>query len=285
MEKIYYRNKSAVAILRVSSGRQKDGISHDVQEQKILEYCKDKELSLAKIFILTESAKNSEDRKKYHEAMSFIKKQKHGNVLFYMSDREARNLTDLEENEKRVLSGEVTIHYVSDRKIIHRDSPGADFLTRDFNGVMNRNYSRTLSTRVCEAMEAKAETGWFPNSRPPLGYVCKKAVDTETGRIKNRGGTIALDSNIKNRQIVLREFELRAKGYAYEKIRETILAEGLMDKKQALRYRKNTVESRINNPFYRGKFLWKGTLHDGKHEVFIPKDWLSKVDSMRGLRF
>lgn len=282
MDNIFYRNKKAVAILRVSSGRQNDGISHLVQEQKNREYCKDNGLDLVKVFVLTESAKNSEDRKKYHEAMSFIRKHKHGNVLFYSQDREARNLKDLAENEKRVLAGEFNIHYVSDRKIMHRHSPDSDFLTRDFNGVMARHYSRNLSTRVCDAMRAKAATGWFPNSRPPLGYACQKAVDAETGRIKNRGGIIVLDPNIKNRQIVLREFELRAKGLSYEKIREAILSEGLMNQKQSLKYRKNTIESRLNNPFYRGKFLWKGELFEGKHEVFVPKDHLLKVDAMSG---
>lgn len=42
MEAINYKNKNAVAILRVSSGRQKDGISHSLQEQKSREYCEEK---------------------------------------------------------------------------------------------------------------------------------------------------------------------------------------------------------------------------------------------------
>lgn len=224
MENIYFRNKNAVAIIRVSSVRQNDGISHQVQEQRIREYCEQSDLLLVKVFVLTESAKDSASRIKYHEAMSFIRKHKHGNVLFYAPDREARNYEDLTENEARVKNGELSIHYVTDRKIIHRDSSDSDFLNRDINGVMNRHYSRNLSTRVSDAMYAKAQTGWFPNSRPPLGYVCKKAVDADTGRIKNRGGTIIPDPNIRNQKIVLREFELRAQGMAYEKIKETILA-------------------------------------------------------------
>ncbi|USN48081.1 MAG: recombinase family protein [Pseudobdellovibrionaceae bacterium] len=282
METINYKNKNAVAILRVSSGRQKDGISHEVQETKCREYCEEKGFKLIKVFVITESAKRSESRKQYHEAMAFIKKQKHGNVLFYMQDREARNLKDVAENEECVLDGLFNIHYVSDRKIIHQDSPDADFLTRDFNAVMARHYSRNLTTRVSEAMTAKAETGWWPNSRPPLGYICQKAIDPLTGRVKNRGGTIAVDPNINNRKIVLREYELRSKGLSYEKIRETILEEGLITGKKAIQYRKNTIERRLNNPFYRGKFLWNEKLYDGNHEIFIPKEWLKKVDELSG---
>ncbi len=282
METINYKNKNAVAIIRVSSGRQKDGISHSVQEQKSREYCDEKGFNLVKVFVLTESAKRSQDRKQYHEAMAFIKKNKHGNVLFYSQDRESRNPIDFAQNEECVLDGIFNIHYVLDRKILHQDSPDTDFLTRDFAGVIASHYSRNLKTRVSGAMTAKAETGWWPNSRPPLGYVCKKATDPLTGRIKNRGGTIALDPNENNKKIVLREYELRAKGLSYEKIRETILEEKLITGKKAVQYRKNTIEKRLNNPFYRGKFLWNDKLYDGNHEVFIPKEWLKKVDALSG---
>lgn len=282
MEAINYKNKNAVAILRVSSSRQKDGISHTVQEQKSREYCEEKGLNLVKIFVLTESAKRSQDRKQYHEAIAFIKKQKHGNILFYSQDRESRNPIDFAQNEEYVLNGLFNIHYILDRKIIHQDSPDTDFLTRDFAGVIASHYSRNLKTRVREAMIAKAETGWWPNSRPPLGYICQKAVDPITGRIKNRGGTIVLDPNENNRKIVLREFELRAGGLSYERIRETILEEGLITGKKAIQYRKNTIEQRLNNPFYRGKFLWNEKLYNGNHEVFIPKDLLRKIDDLNG---
>lgn len=284
MSEIIYRNKNAVAILRVSSRRQKDGISHAVQEERIREYCKENRLSLKEAFTITESAKNSEDRTHYHEAMEFVRKHKHGNVLFYMQDRESRNFTDLEANEKAVLNGEFNIHYVADRKIIHRDSPESDFLTRDFGGIMARGYIRTLRNRVNDAMARKAETGWYPSNNPPLGYVCQKAVDPETGRIKNRGGTIALDPNVNNRRIVLREFELRAEGISYEKIRQTLIQEGLVTGIKAHQYRAGAIEHRLKNPFYRGKFYWKDKLYDGKHEIFVPKELMDRVDAMNGLR-
>src|SRR5690606_3776326 len=45
-----------------------------------------------------------------------------------------------------------------------------------------------------------------------------------------------------------------------------------------------TIESRLKNPFYRGEFDWKGKRYKGKHELFVPKMWLDKVDEMNGLR-
>ncbi len=60
------------------------------------------------------------------------------------------------------------------------------------------------------------------------------------------------------------------------------MEEGLITGKKAVQYRKNTIEKRLNNPFYRGKFLWNEKLYDGHHEVFIPKELLKKVDALSG---
>jgi predicted site-specific integrase-resolvase len=151
---IFYKNKNTVAILRVSSARQKDGASHDVQEQRTKEYCEEMGLKLVKVFIITESAKKSQDRVKYHNAMEFVNANKCGNIVFYMPDREARNMTDIEENQESVLNGEFNIHYVSERKVLHRDSATTDFMSREFAGLISRDFIRVLRKRVIDAMFA-----------------------------------------------------------------------------------------------------------------------------------
>lgn len=200
---IFYRNKNAVAILRVSSKGQKDGSSHSVQDQRTKEYCEEMGLKLVKTFVITESAKKSQDRVKYHDAMEFVKANKCGNVVFYMPDRESRNMTDIEENQESVINGEFNIHYVSERKILHRDSATTDFMSREFAGLISRDFIRVLRKRIIDAMARKAETGWWPSNHPALGYVCVKNIDPETGKVKNRGTTIGLDPNENNRKIVL----------------------------------------------------------------------------------
>lgn len=53
--------------------------------------------------------------------------------------------------------------------------------------------------------------------------------------------------------------ELRAKGFSYEKIREAVLATGLLAEKKSRTYKK-------------------------KHELFVPKEWLDKAEEMNGVR-
>ena len=101
-EHIIFPNKQASAIIRVSDSGQRDGYSLSVQLAEIQEYCEQHGLNLIKVFTIVESAKSSKDRKQYKEAMAFILKNKIGNILFYLFDREARNLTDLEANEEYV---------------------------------------------------------------------------------------------------------------------------------------------------------------------------------------
>lgn len=281
---IFYKNKNAVAIIRISSRRQADGLSPDVQLGEVENYCKRIGLILVKEFRIIESAKDSKSRVKYNEAIHYVEKNKIGNIIFYMFDREARNFTDLELNEEKVLKGIFNIHYVKEGTVLHKNSSEAEFLTRSFSGIINKQYSKTLSTKVNDGMKKKAESGWYPSNTPPLGYVCQKAVDPETGRIKNRGGIIGLDPNENNRKIVLREFELRAKGLSFDKIREQVIAEGLVSGKMLRSYSASTVHYRLINPFYRGEFYWQDILYKGKHELFIPRDLLIKVDESLGLR-
>lgn len=283
-EKIKFINYDAIAIYRLSSGRQADGLSLSVQSDEIHKYCKSVGLRLVKEFSIIESAKDSSKRVKYNDAIKYAEKNKIGNIVFYMSDRESRNLTDLETNEQKVKQGIFMLHFAKDNYIFHKDSPDSEFLTRGFNGLINRQYVRNLSTKVNDGMRKKAESGWYPGNMPPLGYICQKAVDPETGRIKNRGGIIIIDPNVKNRKIVEREFELRSKGYSFSKIRETVIDEGLIDIKKIKNYGESAIEYRLKNPFYSGSFIWQDILYKGNHELFISKQLFRKVEETFGLR-
>jgi site-specific DNA recombinase len=146
-------------------------------------------------------------------------------------------------------------------------------LSKEFSSALAKCYSQALSKKVNEAMDKKAEMGWWPTNHLPLGYVVIKLVDKEIKR------TIGLDPKEINKKIVLREFELRAKGLSFDKIKETILKEKLLTPEMAKKYTVKQISGRIKNSFYRGEFLWKGKLYQGKHKLFVPKEWLEIVDS------
>ena len=56
----------------------------------------------------------------------------------------------------------------------------------------------------------------------------------------------------------------------------------LLPEKRTKLFNKCTVEGVLTNPFYGGRFQWKGEWFDGKHELIVPKEWVDIVDGKRG---
>ena len=263
-------NNNAVAIVRKSS-KEQSSISHETQESEIRSYCERNGLRLKdeNIFRIVESAKNSDERKKYGAAINSALARDMRHVLFYMYDRESRNLTDNEKNEKLVKAGLICLHYVRENKVLYKDSPESEFFIRDVQAAANKQFIRNLTVKVVDAMKQKATTGWWPSNNVPLGYATRKVRD-EKGKELKRGTTVARDPDENRVRWVQREFELRAKGYSFRAVRQGVIDEGFVPIDEIRGYRIGSIEKRIKNPFYTGKFLWRGVEYQGKHELIIP---------------
>jgi site-specific DNA recombinase len=278
-----YPNQDGIAIVRVSSRRQQDNTSHDLQEEAIRQYASENGIEVVRVIQVVESAKSAEDRPQYRHAISTAESLRCHHVLFYMADREARNLTDLETNERLAMAGLFAFHNCRDRTVLDRYSTEADLMMREFQGVQNKQYSRILSAKIRDTQQKLAEDGKYPGNRPPLGYVHQRQ-GAERGRDR-KGTVIVPDPNPRKLKQVVREFELRAQGYSYEAIRLQVIAEGSLAQGAAHSYLKSAIECRIKNPFYRGKFNWKGVEYQGTHPLIIPPQVLAKIDSVeRGRR-
>lgn len=277
-------NNFAIAIIRISSKRQEGNTSHEMQEKEIREYCGRNRIVLKEVFKIVESAKDSDLRKQYGIAIEHALSNQIRHLMFYIADREGRNLTDIERNEKHVRSDRLCIHYVRDNKVIHKDTPDSEFLMRDVQASFNKNFSRALSTKVSDAMREKAEQGWYPSNQLPLGYAVL-AVKDESGRELKRGRTVGIDPDEKKVKQVQREFQLRAIGYTYEAIRAKIVEEGFIPADKISQYRPSAIEFRLKNPFYEGRFIWQGEEYVGKHPLIISAQTVQAVrGSMRGIQ-
>lgn len=265
-------NGRAIAFIRVSTKKQVETVSFDTQEAEVRDYCKKNNLELVEVVKIAESAKDSMRRDLYHEAVRNSFKKKLVHHLYYMSDREARNMTDVETNEAYVRAGKIVVHYVRDKKVLHQGSSESDFLMRDFNSVINKNFSRQIAAKVKDAMAQKAEQGWYPSNRPPLGY--------KTHRQSRRSKAVIVpDPNEQNINQVRREFQLKASGYSYQQIADIIKIEGFKNTCYA-----SAIEKRIKNPFYGGSFYWEGHLYKGNHELIIDNSTYLKVLDSIGVR-
>src|ERR1700730_1275024 len=86
-----------LSLVRRSWYGQEDNSSGMVQEKEIKLYCEEKGIRLVKTENIIESAKDSDFRKKFNFAIQWALKNKVRHLLYYMTDREVRNFTDLEK--------------------------------------------------------------------------------------------------------------------------------------------------------------------------------------------
>lgn len=269
----------AIAILRVSSQKQSDNLSHTTQLTEIERYCKEVGLNLVRNVSIVESAKDSDNRKKYNYEINYAVKKGIKHVVFSMFDREARNLTDNERNEKLVKLGTISIHYAHERKVYNTETSDSDFFLRDITAATNKQFVRTITTKVLSGMKTKAEQGWNPANKLPQGYIHHRAVNSQGREDRKATTTIRVDPNEQIVRQVQREFELRAQGASYEVIRSTIIEEGLIDFSRINLYYKGTIEARLKNKFYRGYFDWQKIEYKGAHPLIISQEILDAVDA------
>ena len=250
-------NRQAVAIVRVSSLRQRDNSSHDTQEKEIREYCEEEGLDLVRVAPLVESAKDSKGRKKYQAILrdAFAKKIRH--IVYYMFDRESRNLTDIENIENLIRADHVVVHYVRDRKVFHKGSADSDFFMRDMQAMSNKQFVRNLRAKSTDSQMKKALEGHYPGNKAPLGYAIVKIKDS-AGRERKRGTTLGQSADPTDVKWVCREFELYGQGLSFNAICTQCIAEGLVLAVKQKSYRANSVEKREKNPIYFGAFRWSG---------------------------
>ena len=172
-------NKRAVAIVRRSSAGQEKNTSADSQEKAIRAYCNKHGLDLIKLEPIIETAYKSRERKKYKKILNEALKKGARHVLFYLSNRETRNLTDNERNEELIKADRIVIHHVNEGKVFHKDSPDSDWLMRDINASLNKHYSRENSTKLKTALRRVSPSVCDDRTRQPDDPACVQEEDTK----------------------------------------------------------------------------------------------------------
>src|SRR5690606_11020448 len=109
------------------------------------------------------------------------------NVIFFRENRETRNLTDNERNEKLAREGKIAVHYAESGKVYNHDTPNSEWFSRDIMASQAKQDNRERQTKTIDGMLTKAENGWYPSNRPGLGYAIRREIDPYTGRERSKG--------------------------------------------------------------------------------------------------
>lgn len=158
--------------------------------------------------------------------------------------------------------------------MLHKGTSDAEWAMMDFEAVRSKSYSRDRVRRGKENAAEKVKSGWLP-SLAPLGYVNQKPRGPD-GQIVDGPSIIVLTG--WGGPLLRRMGELRLKGHALDCIADTVLDEGLVPPHKRAMFEHTGKAGRVchilQNPFYTGRFRWKGELHSGNHEpVFTDEEW------------
>ena len=192
-------------------------------------------------------------------------------------DRLTRNFTNREQLQTFVATGRLEIHYYKDRRIFDQNCGPADIFTDDMMTSVSKYIALNIAREVKKGMRQKAESGWFPG-HAPLGY--KNVRDGKVGKHGRKEATIEIDAAVA--ESVKRVFEHRAhEKLSYENIAKRLKEEFHLHPK-VKRLGKSAIEKMLKNPFYMGKYRWRGEVFQVNHEPLISATTWELCQNLRG---
>ena len=139
------------------------------------------------------------------------------------------------------------------------DSHDADWQLRlGFQGLIAQQESRKLSYRVDRGMIGQLERGYMI-AAPAFGYRLQRVFD---GNQNHLGSHWVIDE--ENASIVRQVFEMRAKGESMHKIAAWLNQKGVACSRKGrdgkeTHWRPARVKVMLENPIYKGVFVWRGS--------------------------
>ena len=269
-------NNTAVLWIRVSSEPQSHGYSLEAQED-LLKKAAEK-LEVVETYRVTESAKTSEDRRRFKEMVEFIKANKIGHILAYKMSRLSRNYKDLYTLRSLIDEYGITIILVGEGRIISKESTGADRFMFQILGALAEMENRERGEATRFGMEKAAKKGGVPRM-PPTGYI--PIADPADPLEKRR--LVVVDP--QRGPLMKQAFELYAEGkHSLVTLTEEMNCRGLTTrpspKRPAHPLSPVHMHKLLQDPFYYGEHSWSGKLWKGNYPPLISKELFDRVQSI-----
>lgn len=258
--------EEAISINRISSQRQDEGYSL-AQQAKINKEAVERDgRKLVKEFNIIESAKASEKRDDFYEAVEYLKK--HPNIKYvYIEkpDRLTRNLKDVTLAYDLVYDQGITFVFTRDNFSLSKSSNSHAKFQFDIKAVLAKNYIDNLSDEVKKGQRGMLEEGKWPGGGSPTGY---KKVNKLLEPDELRAG------------FVVKAFQLYANGdQSLLSLKRTLDDQGFRSLANKPLTKSNYF-SILTNPIYYGMMRWNNHLYEGKHIALIDKPLFDRVQDM-----
>ena len=257
--------KKAVLYARVSStAQEKEGFSIPAQIKLLKEYALKNDYIIAQEFTDAETAKKS-GRTNFKAMMDLIHKDKSiKTILVEKTDRLTRNFQDYVLIDELIAQCDIEVHLVKENEVLSQRAKSHTKLIHGIKVVLAKNFIDNLSEEVSKGMLEKAKQGHWP-SRAPYGY-------------KNNPTTRFIDVDPIQSAYVRKAYELYAiGGVSLKGVVAQLYREGLRFRPATAKPSLSNLHHILTNPFYYGRFVFKGQAYIGKHEPLISASLFQEV--------
>ncbi len=251
-----HRNTGYYTYCRVSSDRQSDGASLDVQLEQIRKYAESEKLEISKDYIEVESAKEN-NRPVFNQMVKDLRHSKGKGLIFHKIDRASRNFKDAAVFDDLVKEG-YELHFVTDRI----SSNHANWRLSGIQFGLSKFYLDNLKQEIEKGTIGMLEKGLCPNPAP-MGYL-------------NKGKGVKKPDPRQSKLVKL-AFEFYSTGsYDMVKLTKKMQDLGLRNTKGRVVNLKSLYKT-LRKPFYHGLNVYREVPYPGSHKTVVTKQLFDKV--------
>jgi DNA invertase Pin-like site-specific DNA recombinase len=256
-------DKQGFGYIRVSTPKQGEGVSLDVQQDVISACARKNGYTIKEWFVEKETAAK-QGRPIFNDMLVRLRKNEAGGIFVHKIDRSARNLDDWNAISRFADDG-LDVWFAHEN--INLKTRGGR-LSADIQAVVSSDYIRNLREETKKGQDGRLKQGIFP-WRAPLGYCNEgkgkpKTIDPVTGAL------------------VRLAFELYANGgFTLETLMTELNQRGLRNL-NGKPINKNTLTKIFRNPFYTG-LIYIRKWHEyfkGTHEPLISRTLFDRVQDV-----
>jgi len=252
-----------IGYIRVSTPKQGEGVSLEVQKDAITAYAERNGFSIC-VWLEEKETAAKQGRPIFNQALKLLRTGKAQGIILHKLDRGARNLKDWSSLGELSDQG-IEVHFVNESLNLH--SRGGR-LSADIQAVVAADYIRNLREETRKGFYGRLKQGLYPLGAP-LGYL-----DTGKGKPKTIDPVMG--------PLVRKAFELYATTrYSLETLGEELYRLGLRNRNGGTVTR-NGLSTLLNNPFYFGIIRIKKSneTFDGVHQPLIGKTLFDRVHAV-----
>lgn len=262
-----------ITLARVSSKEQEEeGYSVDAQTVFLEKYCEGKGLKVLKRFKIAETASKPEMRKEFQLLLTYLDEHNIKHLVVEKVDRLTRNSKSaitiddwLDADSTRQL------HLPKNGLILHKGSTSQDRFMWDIYVAVAKQYANNLREEVKKGVMEKLRQGWYPGTRPPIGYLHSGDKGHKTQMV-----------DTKTAPLIKLAFELYDSGnYSIRRLCDELKNQGLTNR-IGKPLSKSYIHYMLRDKFYVGVMTWLNQEYPGKFEPIIDEDLWERVQSRLG---